>query len=302
MIGRSAGYAADELRADDMLRGMDRDRFVERLAHHYDQFNYVHPFREGNGRTQRVFWDRVSRDAGYTLDWREVSGRVNDEASRTASEARDLGPLQSMFDRIAAPLRARPQRPVGACGPTRRSDATTARSATPSSGSTDEWPCRCQRGGTVLDARGAGAGGVGLLDLDGCYRRRRVRPVLAAAARRRATRDATATVALRTPHRLDPAPVDAAPACVRRPVVRPRRRRPVGLAPGARDAPREHARAGAARPAPERIDGAAHDQLPRSERVRLARELREAFRDHGWDGAAVRTCKTGIAAGTPTLW
>jgi len=104
MIGRSAGYAADELRADDMLRGMDRDRFVERLAHHYDQFNYVHPFREGNGRTQRVFWDRVSRDAGYTLDWREVSGRVNDEASRAASEARDLGPLQAMFDRIAAPL------------------------------------------------------------------------------------------------------------------------------------------------------------------------------------------------------
>jgi len=42
--------------------------------------------------------------------------------------------------------------------------------------------------------------------------------------------------------------------------------------------------------------------FPRSERVRLARELREAFRDHGWDGAAVRTCKTGIAAGTPTLW
>lgn len=65
---------------------------------------YIHPFREGNGRTQRVFWDRVSRDAGYTLHWREVSGRVNDDASRTASEARDLGPLQAMFDHIAVPL------------------------------------------------------------------------------------------------------------------------------------------------------------------------------------------------------
>lgn len=39
MIGRSAGYAADELRADNMLRGLDRERFVMRLAHHYDQFN-----------------------------------------------------------------------------------------------------------------------------------------------------------------------------------------------------------------------------------------------------------------------
>lgn len=42
--------------------------------------------------------------------------------------------------------------------------------------------------------------------------------------------------------------------------------------------------------------------LPRSERVRQSRELREAFRDHGWDAAAVRACRTGIASDTPTLW
>ena len=42
--------------------------------------------------------------------------------------------------------------------------------------------------------------------------------------------------------------------------------------------------------------------LPRSERVRLSRDLREAFRDHRWDADAVRVCKTGIAADTPTLW
>jgi hypothetical protein len=42
--------------------------------------------------------------------------------------------------------------------------------------------------------------------------------------------------------------------------------------------------------------------FPRSERVRLSRELREAFREHGWDADAVRTCRTGIAANTPTLW
>ncbi|WIB62071.1 hypothetical protein DEJ13_17940 (plasmid) [Curtobacterium sp. MCLR17_007] len=42
--------------------------------------------------------------------------------------------------------------------------------------------------------------------------------------------------------------------------------------------------------------------LPRSERVRLSRELREAFREHGWDAAAVRACRTGIASDTPTLW
>ncbi|TCU43294.1 hypothetical protein EDF33_10933 [Curtobacterium sp. PhB146] len=42
--------------------------------------------------------------------------------------------------------------------------------------------------------------------------------------------------------------------------------------------------------------------LQRSERVALSRELRDAFRDHGWDQAAIRACRTGIAPDTPTLW
>lgn len=42
--------------------------------------------------------------------------------------------------------------------------------------------------------------------------------------------------------------------------------------------------------------------LKRSERVALSRELRAAFRDHGWDEAAIRACRTGIASDTPTLW
>ena len=82
MIDRSAGFAADELRQDRMLRGLDRERFVDRLSYHYDQWNYIHPFREGNGRTQRLFWNRVAADAGWNLDWRSVQGAVNDAASR----------------------------------------------------------------------------------------------------------------------------------------------------------------------------------------------------------------------------
>jgi cell filamentation protein len=103
MIDRAAGYAAEELRADNMLREMDRDRFIDRLAYHYDQLNYVHPFREGNGRTQRVFWNRVARDAGWQMDWRGIQGSTNDLACRAASERRDFEPLREMFDRIVTP-------------------------------------------------------------------------------------------------------------------------------------------------------------------------------------------------------
>ena len=106
MIERAAGFAAEELRADDDLRGMDRATFIARLAHHYDQFNYIHPFREGNGRTQRWMWDRVARDAGWRLSWLGVSGAINDAASRIAADDQDLAPLIEMFDRVVTPLKA----------------------------------------------------------------------------------------------------------------------------------------------------------------------------------------------------
>lgn len=110
MIERAAAFAANELNADNNLRGMARDRFVERLAYHYDGFNYIHPFREGNGRTQRIFWNRIARDAGWLLDWRPVHGIVNDEASRAGYEDNDLQPLREMFDQIVTPLKTRSDR------------------------------------------------------------------------------------------------------------------------------------------------------------------------------------------------
>jgi cell filamentation protein len=80
-----------------------RQHFIDRLAYHYDQVNYIHPFREGNGRVQRVFWNRIALTAGWQLDWRPVHGDVNDRASRAASDQRNLGPLRAMFDQIATP-------------------------------------------------------------------------------------------------------------------------------------------------------------------------------------------------------
>lgn len=102
IIERAAGFAAEELRADHGLRGMSRDHFVDRLAYHYDSFNYIHPFREGNGRTQRVFWSRIARDAGWQLDWRPVHGAVNDEASRAGHEDNNLQPLREMFHLVVS--------------------------------------------------------------------------------------------------------------------------------------------------------------------------------------------------------
>ena len=114
---------------EDMLRGLSEDHFVERLAHHFDQLNYLHPFREGNGRTQRVYWAQVAEAAGHPLDWRSVSAGTNSSASRRAMERGDLNPLRAMLrsaveaaqpnhpvhrSRLAKPPTAQGRRPAGA--------------------------------------------------------------------------------------------------------------------------------------------------------------------------------------------
>jgi cell filamentation protein len=103
MIERASVFAAGELHSENALRRLDCGRFIDRLAYHYDQVNYIHPFREGNGRVQRVFWNRIALAAGWQLDWRPVHGDVNDRASRAISDQRDLDPLRAMFDQIVTP-------------------------------------------------------------------------------------------------------------------------------------------------------------------------------------------------------
>lgn len=101
-IGRAAGFAFSELHDQNCLKNLPRDKFVNRLAYFYDQLNYIHPFREGNGRTQRVFWQRVANDAGYRIHWDEVIGDENDRASRAAMEQDDRTPLLAMFAQIVS--------------------------------------------------------------------------------------------------------------------------------------------------------------------------------------------------------
>jgi cell filamentation protein, protein adenylyltransferase len=103
-IPGAADYVFIELAKENYLKGLGKENFAKRLAHHYDQLNYIHPFREGNGRTQRVFWTRVARDAGYEINWDAVVGDENDEASRLAAEAMDLSGLEIMFSRIITRL------------------------------------------------------------------------------------------------------------------------------------------------------------------------------------------------------
>lgn len=98
-------FAADvfgQLAAENGLRGLTRQRFVERLAHYYGEINALHPFREGNGRTQRAFLRQLASDAGWRLSWARLEPDTNDLAS-AASLRGDFRPLIDMLDTLIVP-------------------------------------------------------------------------------------------------------------------------------------------------------------------------------------------------------
>ena len=103
-INTAADYVFAELDKERNLQGLSKVEFINRLAYFYDQLNYIHPFREGNGRAQRLFWTRLAKDANYEIDWSLVVGDENDEASRIAAETMDLSKLEVMFAKIVKAL------------------------------------------------------------------------------------------------------------------------------------------------------------------------------------------------------
>jgi cell filamentation protein len=56
------------LAADNELSGLDRTRFAEKAAAFLAELNAIHPFREGNGRTQLSFLVELSERAGHPLN------------------------------------------------------------------------------------------------------------------------------------------------------------------------------------------------------------------------------------------
>lgn len=99
-LENGAKFVFEELSKEDHLQGLRREDFIKRLAYFYEQLNFIHPFRDGNGRTQRVFWQRVASEAGYKIDWSKVVGEELDSASLIGRTENNLEPLEIMFKKI----------------------------------------------------------------------------------------------------------------------------------------------------------------------------------------------------------
>ena len=71
-IESAANDIFNKLARENWLRGLDADTLSKRLAHYLSEINALHPFREGNGRVQRIFISQLSQSAGYQLDYSDL--------------------------------------------------------------------------------------------------------------------------------------------------------------------------------------------------------------------------------------
>jgi len=111
-----------KLAEEDRLRGLDRELFIDRLAHYLGDVDALHPFRDGNGRAQRAFFAQLAADADYRLDWQLADPQRNTGASVAASGLVGWPPLGKKSPKrpeMAPPPRRSPRSaPTDCCAPT----------------------------------------------------------------------------------------------------------------------------------------------------------------------------------------
>ncbi|MBF9144334.1 Fic/DOC family protein [Hymenobacter properus] len=100
-----------QLAAERFLKGLDKDQFVARAAYYFDQYNYAHAFREGNGRTLGAAFQVLAENAGYDVNLVAQSHPKQYNQARDYAILRpagnpetDLQPLRTFFGQITTPL------------------------------------------------------------------------------------------------------------------------------------------------------------------------------------------------------
>lgn len=101
---KQSSFVFQRMQAARWFEGLSRIDLVARIADEYSELNVVHPFREGNGRAQRILFEHLVYNAGYDISWWEVEPGQWLHANIAAYHC-DLGPLITVFDKcIGAPL------------------------------------------------------------------------------------------------------------------------------------------------------------------------------------------------------
>ena len=102
-IQNNANKLFQELRDENFLKNTATEDIPKRLSYYLSEINVIHPFREGNGRTQRIFIELLARERGFMVDFSQIEPREMIEASAESFYC-SYGKMDAIFEKITTPL------------------------------------------------------------------------------------------------------------------------------------------------------------------------------------------------------
>ncbi len=72
LIDRELDKVFAKIKEKNMLKETDEEKVFDNLAYVMSELNFIHPFREGNGRSIREFIRLMAKRMGYDLNWGNV--------------------------------------------------------------------------------------------------------------------------------------------------------------------------------------------------------------------------------------
>ncbi|MGD0024077.1 MAG: Fic family protein [Xanthobacteraceae bacterium] len=85
------------INAEDNLRGLTSEQFAARAAEHSCELNAIHPFLDGNGRTQRAFLEVLAEQAGHRIDLARIDPEAWNEAAKVSYYTQDYRPMRDII-------------------------------------------------------------------------------------------------------------------------------------------------------------------------------------------------------------
>ena len=103
-IESQAAEIFKKLKSEDYLQGLNEENTASRLAYYFSEINALHPFREGNGRSQREFIRTLALHIGYVINFAKVSKEEMLKASKDSFLC-DYGKMEQLFKKCINQIR-----------------------------------------------------------------------------------------------------------------------------------------------------------------------------------------------------
>lgn len=72
-IETEANKLFSKLESKKYFIGLSESELIVQAADSYSELNVLHPFRDGNGRSQRILFEQIFLYCGYSISWESIS-------------------------------------------------------------------------------------------------------------------------------------------------------------------------------------------------------------------------------------